>query len=559
MGPPPTREPTGMPSSHRRRGRAAAASPFAPPVSGRRGSRPVRTAAASPSLDGTLAGYRLLRRLAAGDRADLYLAVADGRAADGRSGGPDGGAASAAAPVVVMRVYGPSADDGAITTEIEAMDADPTGTLPRLVDVATVPDGRGCLVVERVAGRPLSEILVGGGLEPGQVVTALAPLVVALRHLADRGLVHTRLAASDVLVDERGRPRLLGLGALCRLDRIETAADRIAASRAGHSALLRLIEDATAASTDRAAFGPVLELIRTALDARPFRCVEAEIERALFAVARARPLLDAIDRSVSGTPPSRVAIQPEGAPTSDQPEVPHRATALATPARTRMARLAELAQLPSSSVDDLAVALDADPRVRVVRRASRWARRHRPALLTGGFAGAAALVALLTAVPPSSADDRADAGAREEPSAVGTATHEGDEGDPSGHDAAPEPSAAAPPDESIAGEGAELPDDPVTAAAALLEIRETCLAASDLECVLAVDQPGSPIAIRDRAAIDTGQEASAAGSDLSAITVAADLGDAVVLTVPWAEAGREPASLLMMRSEAGWRLREWFD
>jgi hypothetical protein len=33
----------------------------------------------------------------------------------------------------------------------------------------------------------------------------------------------------------------------------------------------------------------------------------------------------------------------------------------------------------------------------------------------------------------------------------------------------------------------------------------------------------------------------------------------VVLTVPWTEAGREPASLLMMRSEAGWRLREWFD
>jgi hypothetical protein len=552
-----------MPNPHRRRsGRAAPASP-APPRAGRRAGRPDHGADAPPSPEGTLAGYRLLRRLAAGDRADVYLAVVDGRAAGERSGVVDDGAVIMGAPLVVMRVYGPAADDEAITTEIEAMDADPTGTLPRLVDVANVPDGRACLVVERISGRPLSELLAEGGLTPGQVVTALAPIVVALRHLADRALVHTRLGASDVLVDDTGRPRLLGLGALCRLDRLDSAADRIAASREGHAALLRLIEDAAAATTGRAAFTPVLGLVRTALDARPFRRVEPEIERAIFAVAPARPLLDAIDRAANGMPPSRVAITTGAESAIDGHVVPDRsATGAASAMRTGMGRLAELAP----AVDDLAVALDADPRIRAIRRASAWARRRRPALLTGGFVGAAALVALLTVVPPSSADDRADAGVgggvgggEQTSDGMPAAPDRGEIVD-AGGDSPPDRSDDDPsPDEAGGATPSEVPDDPVTAAAALLEIRETCLSTSDLDCVLAVDQPGSPIAIRDRAAIEAGAASAGAGSDLGAITVAADLGDAVVLTVPWVEAGREPASLLMMRSEAGWRLREWFD
>jgi hypothetical protein len=102
-------------------------------------------------------------------------------------------------------------------------------------------------------------------------------------------------------------------------------------------------------------------------------------------------------------------------------------------------------------------------------------------------------------------------------------------------------------------------DDPVAAAAALLEIRATCLAAADVECLRAVEQPGSSIEARDRAAIDSGLAIGESDADLDAITLVADLGDAVVLSVPSVGGEREPASLLLMRSEAGWRLREWFD
>lgn len=512
-------------------------------------SAAARTLPAEPAT-AALAGYRLLRRLAAGDRADVYLAVVDGLGAE-RTETPVGGTSADGPPLVVMRVYGPAADDEAITTEIEAMEGDDTGTLPRLIDVANVADGRGCLVVERISGRPLSEFLSAGGMAPGQVVTALAPIVVALGGLAERGLVHPRLAGSDVLIDDTGRPRLLGLGGLSRLDRLESAADRIGAARAAHAALLRLLEDAAASSSDRAAFGALLEHARTALDARPFRRIEDEIERALFAVAPARPVLAAADRPARGTTPAAVAsavrVDAVVGVESTPPTPPSSAR------ETRLGGLAALAQLPPASIDDLAVALDAGPRLRLLRRASAWVRPRRPALLTGGFVGAAALVALLSAVPPSTADDRTASGTGVEQAGGDAASGGAGEGEVSalgGAAAVEERGGAAPP---------APPDDPVAAAAELLEIRATCLAAGDVDCVLAVDQPGSPIALRDREAIERGEAADMAGWDLDGIAIAADLGDAVVLAVPSTEAGREPASLLIMRSEAGWRLREWFD
>ncbi|GAA4057203.1 hypothetical protein [Agromyces indicus] len=503
------------------------------------------------STDAALAGYRLLRRLAAGDRADIYLAVAD--VASGRSpfAPEDAEAVTSSAPLVVMRVYGPGSDDEAITTEIEAMEADATGTLPRLLDVANVRDGRGCLVVERVAGRPLSELLADG-LVPGQAVTALAPVVVALRGLADRGFVHTRLARFDLVIDDSGRPRLLGLGALRRTDRFATAADRVAVVREGHAAMLRLIDDVAARCSDPSAFSGPTELLRAALEARPFERVEAQLERALFAVAPAEPIV----ASVLRRPPEVPALRSRALGIADapaEPASPADESAERDPgAPARRGRLAALLQLSPDAVDGLATALDADPRAQAVRRMSDWTRQRRPALLAGGLVGAAALVALLTAVPPASSTESAADSGTTTATAGADAPESGDLDDRLG---LPEPDAGAIPARASL---ADLPEDPVAAAAALLEIRQTCLAARDVECVLAVDQPGSPIAVRDRGEIDADGPAPDE-VDLDAITVAADLGDAVVLTVPWSEVEREPASLLMMRSEAGWRLREWFD
>ena len=102
----------------------------------------------------------------------------------------------------------------------------------------------------------------------------------------------------------------------------------------------------------------------------------------------------------------------------------------------------------------------------------------------------------------------------------------------------------------------------MTVAAGLLELRASCFAALDLACLDQVVQPGSAIEAEDRAALIAardGAEHPAMGYDLDHLAVSAEMGAAVLVTVPFTDVEREPASLLLMRGEAGWRLRELFD
>ena len=87
-----------------------------------------------------------------------------------------------------------------------------------------------------------------------------------------------------------------------------------------------------------------------------------------------------------------------------------------------------------------------------------------------------------------------------------------------------------------------------------------CFETLDLGCLDAVAQPGSPIESADRLALSEAREGAAAPVtrfDPATIEVTAEMGAAVLVRA--AAPGREPASLLMVRGEAGWRLREVFD
>jgi len=531
------------------------------------------TGGAPTTADAVLAGYRLLRRLGSGDRADVHLAVV------GRPANVSPDHAEPEPSLVVLRVYDRSADDAAIATEIHAMEHDPTGTVPRLLDIATLSDGRACLIVERIGGRTLASMLDGARLSPGQVVTALAPLLVAVRELGRNGVVHGRLAPSDVLVDDAGRPRLIGLGALERTDAAVPALERTERGRRAHAALVALMEAVADASVAPVRFGSPIDLARGMLTDRPFAPDYEAIERALFAVADPVPLVVAPRTSPVGSLPSRVpgsVVRADGIrrdATTGSVEFrsgadPSR-VALADPAvppaasrRNAARRLAELAQLPGIA-DGLDGAFDEGVGAAARRRIRNWVGRRRAVLASAAFVGAGALVVLLTAVPPATAGDADPRVAAPSASPAGTPTATASDAptDAASRDAA----AIAEGVEGVEGVGAAEGGagvldgtDPAHVAAALLEIRAGCLAGRDLACVASYAQAGAPIEARDLAAIAADQPVASGPADLSGISVTADLGDAVVLSVPGV-GEREPASLLMMRSEAGWRLREWFD
>lgn len=497
--------------------------------------------------DTRIAGYRLLRRIASGDRADVYLATADHART---SGDDDSGAA-----LVVLRIYDRARWNESIAIEVEAMSSDPSGTLPLLHDIATLDDGRCCLAVERITGVPASRLLAERRLAPGESVTLLAPIVAAVAELARLGFVHTRLTAGDVLIDDAGRPRLVGLGALQRIP-AQRGAERTALLRRGHEALAGLITDVGDATRPAGALDVVDALLAARLEARPFTSCEEEVERALFAAATPEPIGGIVPRVRPTALPARMTIPAE----SDRGVISADGESDAGPAdpagaveRRRhggLRALLALAQLPG--IDEFAGAADTDATRPMLARLRAAASARRRPLAFGGLIGGGALVLLLTLVPPATAGGGGPA------EAMPTAGAVRQPGETPAVDGDRAPVAAA-----SAGPGLAVdPADAVAAAAELLELRASCFATLDLACLDQVAQPGSAIEADDRAAIISAREGGAAESaefDLDAIAVSAEMGAAVLVTVQFVDAEREPASLLVMRSEAGWRLRELFD
>ena len=524
-----------------------------------------RSGAPAP-LAGGLAGYRLLRRIASGERADVYLATADAPfAADDES------AAAAPADVsttlVAVRVYPAHVPDDTVAVEIEAMSTDTSGSLPALFDVAGFDDGRCCVAVERLAGPSVARLLTERHLVAGEAVTILAPIAVAVAELAAHGFVHTRLSAADLLLDEAGRPRLIGLGALRRLPGPEQAAERTALLRAGHVALAELLEEIGAAVRPVGALDAAIDLVRGRLDARPFLRCEAELERVLFEAAVPEPIAGGATRVRVARVPARVTapVWPgagdAGVALDPVPEAPvHRVGGLR--------RLLRLAQLPEDLDERLTHAMEAPSAGPLRERIITVLRARRGALTVGSLVGGGALVLLLTLVPPATADAgkpeagaaaataaaTAPAGSSDAPTAE-AATATGEVAASPSEPTSPTPGAVAGPEETTG-------DDPVAAARWLLERRSECFAALDLACLDEVLQRGSAIETEDRAALlaaRDGAPAPAVAFDASEAVVTVEMGDAVLIAISRAGPEREPASLLVVRGEAGWRLREIFD
>jgi len=111
-------------------------------------------------------------------------------------------------------------------------------------------------------------------------------------------------------------------------------------------------------------------------------------------------------------------------------------------------------------------------------------------------------------------------------------------------------------DEAIAG------DDPVAAAAALVRVRATCLSDLSVLCLDGVDHLDSAAWEADHHAIRSAQESGRAVevADFSSgdMTLVDRMGDTAIVALGRGDdaATKGPASVLVIRTEAGWRIRD---
>ncbi|MEO7121692.1 MAG: protein kinase, partial [Lacisediminihabitans sp.] len=147
-----------------------------------------------------IGGYRLVRRLGVGDRAEVFLGHSD--RADATHGS-----------TVAIKIFRPGVDEHSIDEEVAVLSRTNSRHLLRVNDVATAATGRHCLVLPRLSGGSLGRLLADRTqLEPGEVVTILAPLADAIAQLHELGCCHGSLRPRSVHFDELGAPVLACFG-----------------------------------------------------------------------------------------------------------------------------------------------------------------------------------------------------------------------------------------------------------------------------------------------------------------------------------------------------------
>ncbi len=103
----------------------------------------------------------------------------------------------------------------------------------------------------------------------------------------------------------------------------------------------------------------------------------------------------------------------------------------------------------------------------------------------------------------------------------------------------------------------ELPDDPVEAAVVLLALRQRCFRDLSLLCLDNVGQPDSAALTDDRMLIrevEDGGEFPPDGVLDGEFVLVERLGDSALIDLP---EGSDPASILLMRTADGWRIRDY--
>ncbi|GAB3579125.1 hypothetical protein GCM10027406_16560 [Leifsonia lichenia] len=198
--------------------------------------------------------------------------------------------------------------------------------------------------------------------------------------------------------------------------------------------------------------------------------------------------------------------------------------------------------------------LDGRPLAHLTGRVRAWlaVRKKLVAVAVAPVIAVGAVLVLLPGAADGAGSGPAAAGPEAEHTRLG-----------SENDRTTSPPAATPTLSPSAASALSVPGDPVGAAPVLLRARHACFAATapKASCLNDIVQDGSPLAEADRAALDGGESADRFDYAGAAVELVQRWGDAALVSVAPDRARTpksEPASLLMVRSEAGWRLREVF-
>lgn len=425
-----------------------------------------------------LGGYRVVRKLGEGARAEVLLGLADDA-----EGAP-----------VALKVYRPGVTVDAVLVEIEALHRAAGPHVQKLLDVAAAGDGMPVLVLERLTSGGLErELRSRAQFAAGEAITILAPLAEALARLHDAGVLHGAMTARAVLFAADGAPVLSGFGRAALVEPGLSRAAReaepgFAADLAGFASCARqLLERVPGVDADRVLDG--------AGDLRGFA------DR-LFSLGEPSP----VRFDVSDVPVAIPARLVRGDPVPPPSEG-------AGPAGVLPAWVGR--RLPEAFVS-------LGERLRTALAAVR------PKVWIVAGTAAVALVFGVVLVPSND-----DSGAAPAPSASPATTRAPDASPVSG-------------------------DDPIAAAATLIDARGRCIRELSVLCLDDVDQAGSAALADDQMLIRSLQDGAGLADPLASapepIVLVERLGDSAIVSLG---AGGEPVSILMMKGEGGWRFRQY--
>lgn len=472
-----------------------------------------------------LGGYRLIRKLGEGPRAEVMLGYSP----------LEGDAA------VAIKIFRPDTPYASVMTEIAALSRAAGRHVVELLDVAADDDGQHALLLARLPGRSLARLLrARTTLALGEAITILAPVATAISAAHRAGVGHGGIRAEAVAFDRSGAPVLACFGravlfapalppALLEAESA-TAADLLAFRRLAMSVL-----DAVQRAEQPRVAGLIQELTARGSDTT--------------AVATDR-IFDRLADDVLGMGPA-LPVRFSGHDTELEPaRVPGRThtvaavdldnqpTARAAPSRLRRVVSAARSAAPAELVGRV------DRVVGVVVGTAHTFTAGMPTVrrrvwVAAGAVAVAILVALL-ALPSTSSNDA--------PTALTSV----------GASSAPvRPVATGIP--PVAGvEGDE--DDPVAALVGLFAARERCIRDRSVLCLDGVAQQGSTALAADQSVV----RALQGGAELptpvritaAQVELTERLGDSAILAlsdVPDAV----PTTILIMKGTAGWRIRDY--